>query len=105
MQSRENAELGRKMPFTISVHSEMVDCGSDQGRSDFATAGVAALRRGLQSRENAELGRKMPFLNGHYLRRICLDLSPQTKTRIHSKPNSSSAVSLARIFFTRAGLT
>jgi len=26
----------------------MVDCGSGQGRSDFETAGVAALRRGLR---------------------------------------------------------
>jgi len=26
----------------------MVDLGSGQGRSDFATAGVAELRRGLQ---------------------------------------------------------
>jgi len=45
----------------------MVDLGSGQGRSDFATAGVAALRRGLQKSENAGLGRKMPFMDGHYL--------------------------------------
>jgi len=32
----------------VSVHPEMVDCGSGQGRSDFATAGVARLRRGLR---------------------------------------------------------
>ncbi len=32
----------------ISVHPEMVDFGSGQGRSDFATAGVVRLRRGLQ---------------------------------------------------------
>jgi hypothetical protein len=43
----------------------MVDCGPDQGRSVFETAGVAWLRRGLQKRENTELGRKMPFLDGH----------------------------------------
>jgi hypothetical protein len=43
----------------------MVDFGSGQGRSEFATAGVAALRRGLQRSENAGLGRKMPFLDGH----------------------------------------
>jgi hypothetical protein len=42
----------------------MVACGSDQGRSDFETAGVAWLRRGFQKSENAELGRKMPFLDG-----------------------------------------
>jgi hypothetical protein len=45
----------------------MVDCGSDQDRSVSATAGVAALRRGLPKRENAGLGRKMPFPGGHYL--------------------------------------
>jgi len=42
----------------------MVDLGSGQGRNDFATAGVAALRRGLQNCENAGLGRKMPFMDG-----------------------------------------
>jgi hypothetical protein len=47
------------------VHPEMVDCGSDQGRSDFATAGVARLRRGFQKSENADMGRKMPFPDGH----------------------------------------
>ena len=45
----------------------MVDLGSGQGRSDFATAGVAALRRGLQKSDNAGLGRKMPFMDGHEL--------------------------------------
>jgi hypothetical protein len=54
-----------KIIFLNSVHSEMVDCGSDQGRSDFETAGVAALRRGFQKRENADMGRKMPFPDGH----------------------------------------
>jgi hypothetical protein len=44
---------------------EMVDCGSDQGRSVFETAGVARLRRGSQRRENTELGRKMLFMDGH----------------------------------------
>jgi len=38
------------------VHPEMVDFGSGQGRSLFATGGVAALRRGLQKDENAGLG-------------------------------------------------
>jgi hypothetical protein len=45
----------------------MVDCGPDQGRSDFETAGVAALRRGFQRSEITELDRKMPFMDGHYL--------------------------------------
>jgi hypothetical protein len=52
-------------PLLRSVHPEMVDCGSDQGRSDFETAGVAALRRGFQKSENADMGRKMPFPDGH----------------------------------------
>jgi hypothetical protein len=43
-----------------------VDCGSDQGRSVFEAAGVAALRRGLQKRENAELGRKTPIFDGQF---------------------------------------
>ena len=54
----------------FSVHPEMVDCGSDQGRSVLATAGVAALRRGLTKRENAGLGRKMPFVDGYYLEEL-----------------------------------
>ena len=46
----------------------MVDFGSGQGRSLFATTGVAALRRGLQKDENTGLDRKMLFLDGNYLR-------------------------------------
>jgi hypothetical protein len=49
----------------ISVHPEMVDFGSRQGRSSFATAGVVRLRRGLQNGENAVLGQKMLFMDGH----------------------------------------
>jgi hypothetical protein len=41
----------------FSVHPEMVDFGSGQGRSDFETAGVVRLRRGFQMSENAGLGR------------------------------------------------
>lgn len=51
----------------FSVHLEMVDFGSRQGRSTFVTEVVVRLRRGLQKCENAVLGQKMPFLNGHYL--------------------------------------
>ncbi len=50
---------------TVSVHSEMVDFCSGQGRSDFETADVARLRRGFQKSENTGLGRKMPFMDGH----------------------------------------
>jgi hypothetical protein len=49
-----------------SGHSETVDFGSGQGRSEFETAGVAELRRGFQIRENAGLGQKMMFMDGHY---------------------------------------
>jgi hypothetical protein len=49
----------------VRVHPEMVACGSDQGRTVLATAGVVALRRGLPKRDNAGLGRKMPFMDGH----------------------------------------
>ena len=45
----------------------MVDLTPGQGRSDFATAVVATLRRGLQKSENADLLLKMPFIDGHYL--------------------------------------
>jgi len=50
-----------------SVRPQMVDFGSEQGLSDFGTAGVGVLRRGLQKSENAALGQKMPFGDGHYL--------------------------------------
>ena len=43
------------MLFKTSVRPEMVDFGSDQGRSEIETAGVALLRRGFQLSENAEL--------------------------------------------------
>ena len=46
------------------MHLEMVDFDSGQGRSDFETGGVAALRRGFQNRENAGLGQKMLFPDG-----------------------------------------
>jgi hypothetical protein len=45
----------------------VVDFGSGQGQSYFATAGVEALRRGLQKSENIGLNRKMLFLDGQYL--------------------------------------
>jgi len=45
----------------------MVDLDSGQGRSDFATAVVAPLHRGLQKSENAGLNRKMPFMDWHQL--------------------------------------
>jgi hypothetical protein len=54
----------RKQWF-LGVHPKMVDFGSGQGRSEFASAGVVTLRRGLQRSENAGLGRKTPFLDGH----------------------------------------
>ena len=40
--------IERSMHWLLSVYAEMVDFGSGQDRSDFATAGVARLRRGLQ---------------------------------------------------------
>jgi hypothetical protein len=43
----------------------MVDFGSGQGLSIFATAGIVRLFRGLQKYENAALDRKMLFLDGH----------------------------------------
>ncbi len=50
-----------------SVHPEIVDFGSRQGRRIFSTAGVVRLRRGSEKSENAVLGRKMLFLDGHYI--------------------------------------
>ena len=58
----------------FSVHPEMVDFGSGQGRSLFTATGVAALRRGLQKNENVGLDRKTPFMDGHYItKKILLD--------------------------------
>jgi len=43
----------------------MVGFGSGQGLSDFETAGIARLFRGLQKSENAALSQKMLFVDGH----------------------------------------
>ena len=72
-----NTKIEPKDLFEMAfcILPEMVDFASGQGRSDFATAGVAALRRGLQRRENAGLEQKMPFLDGYYycpLSRLCI---------------------------------
>jgi hypothetical protein len=48
----------------ISVRSEMVDFGPVQGRSDFATAGVAVLRRGLQRARTPARAKKCRFWAG-----------------------------------------
>jgi hypothetical protein len=42
----------------------MVYLGSEQGLSNFETAGIG-LCRGFQKSENAALGQKMPFVDGH----------------------------------------
>ena len=52
-------------PHLIRVHPEMVDFGSGQGLSVFATTGIVFLFRGLQKSENAALGQKMLFPDGH----------------------------------------
>jgi hypothetical protein len=49
----------------ISVHPEIVDFGSGQGLSVFATTGIVFLFRGLQKSENAALGQKMLLPDGH----------------------------------------
>ncbi len=49
----------------VSVHPEIVDFGSRQGRRIFSTVGVVRLRRGSKKSENVVLGRKMLFLDGH----------------------------------------
>jgi hypothetical protein len=54
-------QITTKNTSKICVHFETADFGSGQGRSDFETGGVAALRRGFQNRENAGLGQKMLF--------------------------------------------
>jgi hypothetical protein len=50
----------------------MVDIGSEQGLSNFETAGIAGLCRGFQKSENAALGQKMPFVDGHWLTGLML---------------------------------
>jgi hypothetical protein len=58
-------------PDITSVCPQVVDFGSEQGLSDFETAGIAgyvensakaSLR--AQKSENAALGQKMPFVDG-----------------------------------------
>ena len=46
-QTKTNVSI-EQLTLPKGVRSEMVDFGPGQGRSDVATAGVAALRRGLQ---------------------------------------------------------
>ena len=46
----------------------MVDFGSDQGRSVFATLRRRTATLRIDKSENAGLGQKMPFPDGHYLR-------------------------------------
>jgi hypothetical protein len=73
------AAIERPMHWLLSVYAEMVDFGSGQGRSDFATAGVVRLRRGLQrTRTPARAERYRSWMDtckdiltgGHALRRI-----------------------------------
>jgi hypothetical protein len=52
-------------PELTSVHPEIVDFGSGQDLSVFATTGIVRLFRGLQKSENAALGQKMLFPDGH----------------------------------------
>ena len=63
----------------------MVDCGSGQGRSDFETAGVAALRRGFIRSENTGLDHKMPFLGRYYF-----TLSNRSRWRSSNKCRDAS---------------
>jgi len=49
----------------LSVPPEIVDFGSGQGLSVFATGGIVYLFRGLQKSENAALDQKMLFPDGH----------------------------------------
>jgi hypothetical protein len=53
------------MSTILSVHPEIVDFGSGQGLSVFATTGIVRLFRGLQKSENAALGQKMLFPDRH----------------------------------------
>ena len=51
----------------------MVDVGSGQGLSIFATAGMVLLFRGLQKSENDGLGQEMLFPDGHGVRSEIVD--------------------------------
>ncbi len=42
--------------FIVSVRPQVVGFGSEQGMSNFETAGIAGLCRGFQRSENAGLG-------------------------------------------------
>ena len=54
-----------RQPAIVSVHPEIVDFGSGQGLSVFATAAIVRLFRGLQKSENEALGQKMLFPDRH----------------------------------------
>ena len=49
----------------VSVHPEMVDFGSGQGRSDFARRRRSEATPRIAKSENAGMGRKTPFMDGH----------------------------------------
>ena len=63
--NERSVRIQNKSLITLSVHPEIVDFGSRQGRRIFLTAGVVLLRRGSKISENAVLGLKMLFLDGH----------------------------------------
>ena len=59
-------ETGTCWPGTLPrVHPEMVDRGLAQGRSDFATAGVVRLRRGLRRARTPAWAERRRFMDGH----------------------------------------
>ena len=66
-----NAKLGQHVfhlkLLLVSVHPERVDFGSGQGRSDFATAGVVLLRRGVRrARTPAWAERRRLWMDNSY---------------------------------------
>jgi hypothetical protein len=98
-------DIGRGLPSIplssrqpVSVHPEMVGCGSDQGRSEVETAGVAALRRGFQPSENAELGHKMPFMDGHQLSAFIPLENPEQQPGQNNRPQADVEITDGIIF-------
>jgi hypothetical protein len=58
-------KIGLFVQTLVSVHPEIVDFGSGQGLSVFATTGIVRLFRGLQKSENAAMGQKMLYPDRH----------------------------------------
>ena len=74
---------------------ESVDFDQRQGRRNFSTAGVAALRRGSKNSENEVFEQKMRFPFGHYYSHMMVRASTEARSRVfifNSSPRKGSSM-------------